>query len=330
MTTPNPLTPFLADGGHLVLDGALATELERRGADLKDPLWSARVLLEQPALIEAVHRDYFEAGADVATTASYQASFEGFAARGLSPDEAAALMRRAVELAVRARDAFWSDWGAPAGETLWRGRRRPLVAASVGPWGAMKADGSEYRGYAGTGMDVAALMDFHRPRLAVLARTGADLLACETLPGLDEGLALARLIDELRTQPGLAGLGGWFAFSCRDAAHVSQGERFADVAAALSGFAGVWALGVNCSAPAHVGALLAAARAVSDVPLLAYPNAGETWDAVAKVWRGDAHAPTLADHAAAWGAAGAVMLGGCCRTTPADIAALRARWPRGD
>ncbi|MFM9437599.1 S-methylmethionine-dependent homocysteine/selenocysteine methylase [Janthinobacterium sp. CG_23.3] len=138
----DPIAAILAARPLMILDGALATELERRGANLNDPLWSAKVLVEQPELIRQVHYDYFAAGADVATTASYQATFEAFARRGIGADEAADLMRASVQLACQARDAFWADQANRAG------RPRPLVAASVGPYGAMLADGSEYKGRA--------------------------------------------------------------------------------------------------------------------------------------------------------------------------------------
>ena len=316
-TRANPIADWLQAQPQLVLDGALATELERRGADLNDPLWSARVLLEQPELIRQVHLDYFRAGADVATTASYQASFEGFARRGLSQAEAAALMQRAVALAAEAREQFMQEPAAA-------GRRRPLVAASVGPYGAMRADGSEYRGH--YGLDEAALMDFHRPRLQVLAAAGADLLACETIPCLAEALALARLMDEL---PGGSTRSGWISFSCRDGAHTSQGEDFGDCVAALDGFAGVAAIGINCTAPQHIAALVAAARARTSKPIVVYPNAGEVYDPVAKRWQPHAagdHPPAFADQALQWAAAGARLIGGCCRTGPADISALLQRW----
>jgi homocysteine S-methyltransferase len=318
MARDKPIARWLADQPRLVLDGALATELERRGADLKDPLWSARLLLEQPELIRAVHLDYFRAGADVATTASYQASFEGFAGRGLGAEDAAALMRLSVRLAQEARTQWLAE--RPASDT----RPAPLVAASIGPYGAMRADGSEYRG--DYGLDEAALRDFHRPRLQLLAAAGADLLACETLPCLAEARALATLMDEL------PGCSGWISFSCRDGAHNSQGEDFAECVAALDGFASVAAIGINCNAPQFVAPLLIAARARTRKPLLVYPNAGEVWDAAAKVWRSPAagcgHAAPFAEQAMDWAAAGAQLIGGCCRTGPADIAALAARWPR--
>jgi homocysteine S-methyltransferase len=312
---PHVLAHWLAVQPHLVVDGALATELERRGADLRDPLWSARVLVEQPELIRQVHLEYFHAGADVATTASYQASFEGFAARGLGRDEAERLMRLSVRLALDAREQFLRETGGPP-----PGRQRPLVAASVGPYGAMRADGSEYRGH--YGVDEAALMDFHRPRLRVLADAGADLLACETIPCLAEARALARLLQEL---PGTC---AWISFSCRDGSHNSQGEPWSECVRALEGFDQVAAIGVNCTAPQHITALVTTARAHTTRPVIVYPNRGETYDPQTKQWLtapGCDPAP-FAQQAMAWARAGARLIGGCCRTTPEDIRALRQQW----
>jgi homocysteine S-methyltransferase len=294
----------------MILDGALATELERRGADLVDPLWSAKYLLEQPDMIRAVHLDYFEAGADVATTATYQASFEGFRRRGIERDAAARLMRDAVALAAAARDEFWSDL-ANRGD-----RRRPLIAASVGPFGAVLADGSEYRGhYAATDQ---ALATFHRPRLEVLAEAGADLLAFETIPCLREARVLARLLKEF---PAIT---GWMSFSCRDGAHTSEGEEIAECAAALRDDAQIAAVGVNCTRPEYVCDLLRRMREHTDKPLLAYPNTGECYDASTKRWYGTHGAAPFREQALAWYQAGARLIGGCCRTTPADIRAISA------
>ena len=307
----DPIARHLAGHPLLVLDGALATELERRGADLDDPLWSARLLIERPEAIRALHLDYFLAGADVATTASYQASFDGLARRGHGAESAAALMRSSVTLAREARDAFWS---LPADRA---GRAWPLIAASVGPYGAMRADGSEYRGHYGLSVD--ELMDFHRPRLRVLAEAGPDLLACETLPALDEALALARLLDESPGPP------AWVAFSCRDGGHTCQGEPIEACAEALDGCPRIAAIGINCTAPEHVAELLGRLRAHTDRPLLAYPNSGERWDAARGRWHGGATTRPFAAQAPAWHAAGARLIGGCCRTSPQDIAAVR-RW----
>ena len=312
---------WLAQHRHLVLDGALGTELVRRGADIADPLWSARLLIENPALIREVHLDYFRAGADVATTATYQATFEGFARRGIGHDEATRLMRLAVTVAIEARDRFWQD---AQRDPKFASRARPLVAASIGPYGAMLADGAEYRGR--YGLTEAQLMDFHRPRLRLLAASGADLLACETVPCLVEAVALARLLDET------AGTEAWISFSCRDGETVSEGQPFADCVAALDRFGAVAAIGINCTAPRHVDSLVRIAAANTAKPIVAYPNSGETYDAAHAAWHGAAQpgGEALATAALRWSAAGARLIGGCCRTTPADISALCRRWAAAD
>ena len=305
----NPIDMFLAQRPVMVLDGALATELERRGADLNDPLWSAKCLIEQPELIRAVHLDYFRAGADVATTATYQATFEACARRGIDRPAAAQLMRDTVALAVAARDEFWSIAANRSG------RLRPLVAASVGPYGAMLADGSEYRGH--YALDDAALADFHRPRLQVLAAAGADLLACETIPCLREALVLANLLPEF------PGLSAWMSFSCRDGEHTFEGERIAICAAQLRSHVQVAAVGVNCTPPQHITSLLRQLRGATDVPLVVYPNSGESYDASSKRWSGEPGALPFGDMARLWHAEGARLIGGCCRTGPSHISGVR-------
>jgi homocysteine S-methyltransferase len=307
----SPIAERLAAQPFLVLDGALATELERRGADLRDPLWSAKCLIESPETIRAVHLDYFRAGADVATTATYQATFEGFRRRGIGRNEAESLLRAAVSLAAAARDEFWAD---PANRQF---RSRPLVAASVGPYGAMLADGSEYRGrYA---VSDAQLADFHGPRLEILAGTGADLIACETLPCLREALVLARLLED---HPALS---AWISFSCIDGARNSEGEAVADCAAALRGHDRIAALGVNCTPPEFVTELLGTLATQADKPLLAYPNSGEAYDAGTKRWRGPGGCQPISGRVGEWHCAGARLIGGCCRTTPGDIGEIFAQ-----
>lgn len=306
----NPIATILETQPVVVLDGAMATELERRGCDLHDPLWSAKVLLEAPELIRRVHADYFAAGADAAITASYQATFPGFAERGLSEEAAANLMRRSVELAVEARDAFWADGANRAN------RPRPFVAASIGPYGAFLADGSEYRG--DYGVSEEELIRFHRPRIAVLAAAGAEILAYETIPCLREAQALLRLLPEFPT------ISAWFSFSARDGAHISHGETIASCAALLDGHPQVAGIGVNCIAPQFVPGLLRAARAVTTKPLVAYPNSGETYDAALGCWSGDGTVAAFGQEAERWYACGARVIGGCCRTTPEDIRAIAA------
>jgi homocysteine S-methyltransferase len=310
---PNPISSILETQNVVILDGALATELERRGCDLGDPLWSARVLLETPDLIRQVHADYFLAGADCAITASYQATFEGFAKRGLTQNQAVGLMRLSVQLALEARDAFWS---VPENQI---GRVKPFVAASVGPYGAFLADGSEYRG--DYGLTQLELMAFHRPRMAVLAASGADMLACETIPSLLEATALAKLLEEF---PGTT---AWISFSAKDGLHVNNGETFAECVQALEPFPQVIAVGVNCTAPQFIPDLVRSARGLTQKPIVVYPNSGEAYSATLKRWSGEASFQSFATDARAWFEAGANMIGGCCRTNPEHIRALKLEIP---
>jgi homocysteine S-methyltransferase len=284
------LTGALA-AGPVVLDGGLATLLEARGHDLSSDLWSARLLRDDPEAIVSAHREFFTAGAQVATSASYQASFEGFARLGLDRDEAGDLMRLAVALAVRARDE-----SAPEG---W-------VAASVGPYGAYLADGSEYRG--DYDLDATALRDFHRPRLDVLAGAGADVLAVETIPCLAEVEALCTELDG-------TGVTAWLSLSA-DGGRTRAGEPLAEAWAMADDVDEIVAVGVNCCVPGDVTTALADV----DGALVAYPNSGQGWDAVRRAWTGEsAFDPGAVE---AWLDAGARLVGGCCRVGPDDIAAV--------
>lgn len=309
----NPLAELLRQYPLLILDGAMATELERRGCDLRDPLWSAKVLHEAPDIIRQVHLDYFRAGADITITASYQATVEGFMRRGLGREESLGLLRRSVRLALEARDLFW---GEPANQI---GRPRPLVAASVGPYGAFLADGSEYRG--DYGLSEAELMDFHRLRLATLLDAGPDLLACETLPCFVEARALARLLTEF------PGVSAWISFSARDEARICHGEPLAKCVAWLDEQPQIVAVGVNCTAPRHIPALVQAARCATSKPIVVYPNSGETYHSDRQCWEGTATSTEFVAGAEHWYANGARLIGGCCRTTPDYIQALAA-WAR--
>ncbi|MEB3049076.1 homocysteine S-methyltransferase [Mycolicibacter sp. MYC123] len=284
-------------GAVLIADGGLATELEARGFELsgnhsRDPLWSARALIDAPDEITAVHRAFFAAGAQIATTASYQASFEGFAARGIGRADAELLLRRSVELA---RDA--------AGSGHW-------VAASVGPYGAARADGSEYLGR--YGLSVAQLTAWHRPRLEILADAGADVLACETVPDVDEAEALVNLIRQTDVP-------AWLSYTI-EGTTTRAGQPLAEAFAVAAGVPQIVAVGVNCCAPGDVRNAVEIARRVTGKPVIAYPNSGERW--VRGGWSGPARfSPDLVP---GWVAAGARIVGGCCRVRPADIAALSA------
>ncbi|MCG6924034.1 MAG: homocysteine S-methyltransferase [Acidobacteria bacterium] len=308
MGTPDPLKALLDAQGLIVLDGGLATELEARGHDLSDALWSARLLLDAPEAIRDVHASYLEAGADCVVTGSYQATVEGFRRRGVGVEEARRLLVSSVDLACQARDAFWQH--APPG------RLRPLVGASVGPYGAALADGSEYVGR--YDLDEAGLLDFHRERFALLAASGADLLACETLPSRAEARVLLRLLDET------PGVRAWFSFTARDAGHVSDGAPLAEVVRELD-HERVVGIGVNCVPPVLVPGLLAEVRHATGRPLVAYPNSGERWNASARAWEGAPGGSRPEEACSAWREAGAVFVGGCCRVGPAAIARMRRR-----
>lgn len=309
----NPIAPILDRYPALVIDGALATELERRGCDLKDDLWSAKILLEQPEFVKQVHLDYFKAGADCAITASYQATIEGFAKRGLSRKEAMDLIQESVNIAIEARDEFWAN---PANRT---GREKPFVAASVGPYGAFLADGSEYRGH--YGLSEKDLMDFHRPRMQALIEAGADMLACETIPSLLEAQAIARLLKEFPNTS------AWFSFSARDEKHISEGQVFADCAELLADRPQIAAIGINCTSPKFIPSLIREAKKVTEKPILVYPNSGETYDAAKNDWSGEPILESFGEQAQEWFDAGARLIGGCCRTTPEDIKGI-ASWAR--
>ncbi|WP_308250701.1 homocysteine S-methyltransferase [Nonomuraea rhizosphaerae] len=282
----------------LVLDGGLATRLEMLGADLSDELWSARLLLEDPALIRRAHADYYAAGADVATTASYQASLPGLVRRGMDETRAERLIRLSVELAGQARDEAGGG----------------LVAASIGPYGAYLANGAEYTG--DYGLDELGLLSWHRPRWEILASAGADLMACETIPSYPEARALARLLTETPS------VKAWVSFSCRDAACLNDGTPIAEAAALFAGNSQVVAVGVNCTAPRHITGLIT--KLSGGLPVVVYPNSGETWDAARGRWTGTADPLEYGQAAEEWQRAGASLIGGCCRTTPEHVKQIRA------
>ncbi|GMX66668.1 homocysteine S-methyltransferase [Paenibacillus elgii] len=309
----NPIERILKDFPVIILDGALSTELERHGCNIDDPLWSAKILMENPGLIGKVHTDYFEAGADCAITSSYQASIDGFVKQGLSEAQATDLIQNSVRIAVRARDAFWDTWKDKSA------RPRPLVAASVGPYGAYLADGSEYRGdYRLTERE---LIEFHRPRVKALVEAGADLLACETIPSLLEAKAIVALLQEF---PQMC---AWMSFSAKDGERISSGERMDECAEWLDKQRQIVALGVNCTPPKYIPSLIHEIGKKTQKPILVYPNSGEQYAAGTRTWHGAASEESFGCSAKAWYGQGARLIGGCCRTTPDDIRSIFS-WAR--
>ena len=309
----NPIEQILNKFPIIIIDGAMATELEKYECNLNDRLWSAKILMENPELIKKVHLDYFKAGADCAITASYQATIEGFKERGLSELEAIGLIKKSVQIAAEARDDFWTELNDKSN------RPKPLVAASVGPYGAFLADGSEYRGNYSLNED--ELVTFHKERIKLLVEAGADILACETIPCLVEAKAITRVLKEF------PGVYAWFSFSAKDDYHISDGEKISSCAEWLDGEEQVAAIGINCSSPHFIESLIKEIKSRTSKPIIAYPNSGEEYDATSKTW-GDA---SLTNHFTSntrrWYEAGAQIIGGCCRTNPEDITAITT-WAR--
>ncbi|MFI5901529.1 homocysteine S-methyltransferase [Streptomyces cyaneofuscatus] len=293
------LAEALAEG-PVLLDGGLSNQLEAQGCDLSDALWSARLLADAPEQVEAAHLAYLRAGAQVLITASYQATFEGFGRHGIGPERTGALLARSVELARRAAG---SARRADPERDIW-------VAASVGPYGAMLADGSEYRGR--YGLTVRELERFHRPRVAALAEAGPDVLALETVPDVDEAEAVVRVAEE-------TGLPVWLSYSVAGG-RTRAGQPLEEAFAVAAGREAVVAVGVNCCDPADAEEAVRVAVEVTGKPAVVYPNSGEGWDAEGRGWTG---ASTFdPGRVRAWTGAGARLVGGCCRVGPGRIKEL--------
>lgn len=298
-----PLSHFAFDNLR-VLDGGMATELERRGCDISGPLWSAHVLDSSPSAISQVHLDYLRAGADCISTVSYQISAMGYAEFGRPREAAALALRESVSIAEAARSEFRQESDRPI-----------LIAASLGPYGAALHNGAEFHGrYSIAFNDLVA---FHADRLAILASTNADLIAFETIPSLEEVRAIATALAEFPK------ISAWLSFTCKDETQVAHGERLSECASLLDSVPQIIALGINCTQPRFVSALIAEAKPATTRPILVYPNSGEFWNPETRSWYGDSSIAGFAELARAWYAAGALAVGGCCRTTPAHIRAVR-------
>jgi homocysteine S-methyltransferase len=307
----NPLLVCSGKQAAVILDAGLATALEERGHCLANRLWSARVLVDEPDAIRQVHMDFLEAGADCITTSSYQASLPGFLRAGFTVTESERLLRRSVALALEARDAFWSK------ASNRRHRLKPLVAASIGPYGAFLADGSEYTGRYGISDD--ELLGFHRARWDILNDCEVDLFACETIPSRQEARVVLRLLGETE------GRWAWMSFSCRDDNHLCDGSRMEDVARDCDSCLRVAAVGVNCTFPGYVNGLITEIRKGTRKPIIVYPNSGDCYDAESKDWLPSPQPFDLESASVAWLESGATCIGGCCRVHSVDITRIRLR-----
>lgn len=301
-------TPFILDGG-------ISTELEERGFHIQgDPLWSARILYTNPNAVKDAHYSFLQSGSDVITTATYQASIEGFTKHlGFKPEEAEDLMMSGVRLAKESVADFMASTCFTAD------RKVPLVAGSIGPFGAFLHDGSEYTGVYASSMSVEELKNWHRPQIRCLVAAGVDLLALETIPSLKEAEALVELLREFPDAK------AWLSFSCKDTQSISDGNAFAKAVQVTSNSPQLVAVGVNCSPPALVKPLLESAKShkAPDMNWVVYPNSGEGWDHITG-WRRDKTIP-FTELSVEWKEQGALWIGGCCRISPADIAQLKSR-----
>jgi homocysteine S-methyltransferase len=303
------LVDLLAANGPIVLDGGLATELERAGCDLRSPLWSGEVLRIQPEKVLAVHRSYLEAGADWLLTASYQLSALGFCEIGLTADDARTAIQQSVALADQARREYVHT------EIAAHRKPRPIwIAGSLGAYGAALHNGAEFHGRYGIGH--AELVAFHAERIDAMRDTDADFLAFETIPSLAEAEAV---LEALARYPNLA---AYISFTCRDGSHTGHGEPIDECARLLDPAANIIAIGINCTAPRYILPLIQKIRAVTGKRIAVYPNSGETWIAETRSWAGSSDPESFGELAAAWGKAGADWIGGCCRTSPQHIRAI--------
>jgi homocysteine S-methyltransferase len=295
--------------GLRILDGGLATELERAGCNLASPLWSGEVLRTEPKKVLAVHRSYLEADADCLLTASYQISAMGFREIGFSADDARSAIRRSVALAEQARRDY-----TQAEINAGREPRRIWIAGSLGAYGAALHNGAEFHGRYNIGR--SELVAFHAERIDAMRETRADFLAFETIPLVEEAEAV---LDALARFSDLA---AYISFTCRDDSHTGHSEPIEACARLLDSHPEILAIGINCTAPAHILPLVQKIRAVSTKRIAVYPNSGETWVAETRSWSGSSDPHAFGDMARQWRDAGADWIGGCCRTGPGHIRAI--------
>lgn len=291
----------------LLIDGGLSNVLESYGCDLNDTLWSAKLLISNPEAIIDAHIAYLELGAQCITTSSYQASIVGFMDKGLDKKSAELLLLKSIELASIAVEQFLK-----ANTT----NKKPLIAASIGPYGAYLADGSEYRGDYNVSDEV--LMDFHSEKIELLSRSAADIFACETIPSYQEAKVLANILQKTDKR-------AWISFSCKDDQHINDGTPISQCASLFADHPNVFAIGVNCTNPKYISGLIQSLKTNSgDKKIIAYPNSGEAYNANSKTWIGLSEPIHFGNMAQEWIALGCDIIGGCCRIGPAHIRELRA------
>lgn len=286
----------------LLLDGGLSNELERQGCDLNQKLWSAKLIDTDPEAIILAHLAYLNSGAGCIITSSYQATFPGFMSIGYEKDVAQALIRRTVLLAEEARGRYLS---------LNPLASKPLIAASIGPYGAYLADGSEYKGdYTITDQE---LKDFHLPRIKLLDDSNAEILACETIPSFKEAMVLSEILEQVKKP-------AWISFSCKDGKHISDGTAIKECAAYFVDHPTVFAIGVNCTSPQFISELIQSVKSgAGNKRIVVYPNTGSVYHAENKTWSGLSDPSSCKIMVKEWITLGADIIGGCCGIGPEQI-----------
>jgi len=289
----------------LLLDGGLSNELERQGCDLNQKLWSAKLLEANPDAIVLAHLAYLESGAQCIITSSYQATIPGFMAIGYDKSTASELIIKSVQLAEEARSRYMLSHPHQS---------KPLIAASIGPYGAYLADGSEYRG--DYNISDQELADFHEPRINLLDNSTADILACETIPSFQEASVLAAILKN-KNKP------AWISFSCKDGKHISDGTPIEKCAAFFARHPTVFAMGVNCTSPHYISELIQSIKIKSgDKKIVVYPNSGAVYHAESKTWSGLSDLSSCEVMVKEWMSLGADIIGGCCGIGPEQIKAM--------
>lgn len=289
----------------ILIDGGLSNVLEGLGCNLNNELWVANVLTTNPEAIVKTHLAYLEAGAHIISTSSYQATIPGFMKLGYSEKEAEALILRSVELAEKAIQEFLKT-NSP--------ENRPLIAGSIGPYGAFLADGSEYRG--NYNITDAELRTFHQRRVELLDNSSCDLLAFETIPSFREATVINELTLHCKTP-------SWISFSCKNENQINDSTLISKAASIFKNNKNIFAIGVNCTAPKYISTLITELKnSIVAKKILVYPNSGEIYDAESKTWSGTSDPLKFSEIGRQWIGLGAAIVGGCCRIGPDHIALL--------
>jgi len=298
---------FPEKGKFLVLDGAMGTQLEKKGANLKNLLWSASLIHTHPELILSVHLDYLEAGADILTSVGYQASFQAFIKNGFNENEAIRLMHRTIELGLEAKRIYLEahPYANP-----------PILAASMGPYGAFLANGAEYHGQ--YGLEKKELVQFHQRNIEILEDSPMDLWAFETIPSLLEAESIIEALNGSKKP-------AWISFTAKDEHHIAHGEKILDCIPILEKSNQIIGIGINCTAPEFLESLLLDISSSTQKFILAYPNRGEEYDAISKTWTPAKGLDSFQKNVEKWYKAGASIIGGCCGIGPELIRELKER-----